>query len=485
MVAVIRRKYLGGAAAALGGLLAAACGEPTVRYVGQPQAGPAGPAGPQGAKGVTGAQGAQGAQGAAGIAAKKPPEITFWHRIAPPHRFGLADQAVVKHFKENHPRGALVDIPTENSGGAGMDKIKSFLAADTPPNVWTPWQVEAADLFALGATVDLNAALRTNTDWAKTKGEMIEFLLNGVQWKGQQILMPMFPDPHGLGFNTSILKEEGIDFPEEGYTWDDFDEIGKATVTRDGGAVTRTLWSMRYSLYWTVIVLGPMNGAFPRDPAGTKWQVDTPGMLESLEYVYKHHRELGYAQTDIGKDGKYYFNNKAKVTEVINPGTVTPPRYPDVDPGDGSVIRVTHYPHGPANTKKQITTPGNCFGCVVFKVGDQDAQEVSADLAAWSVREDVQLLVSAASGHPPANLAAGRNPGINAALRDNPILHQLNHLAQYDVPTPAAPSMAKMLFEIGGEVFKRLENGELTPKTALEESQRLTAPLYEEDLKRG
>ena len=98
---------------------------------------------------------------------------------------------------------------------------------------------------------------------------MIEFLINGVQWKGQQILMPMFPDPHGLGFNTAILKEEGVDFPEEGYTWDDFDEIGKATVQRDAEGVTRALWSMRYSLYWTVIVLGPMNGAFPRDPTHT------------------------------------------------------------------------------------------------------------------------------------------------------------------------------------------------------------------------
>ena len=47
----------------------AACGEPTMRYVGQPQAGPPGPAGPQGPKGATGAQGALGAPGAAGEAA--------------------------------------------------------------------------------------------------------------------------------------------------------------------------------------------------------------------------------------------------------------------------------------------------------------------------------------------------------------------------------------------------------------------------------
>ena len=485
MVAVIRRKYLGGAAVALGGLLAAACGEPTVRYVGQPQAGPAGPAGPQGQKGESGAQGAQGAQGAAGKAAEPPPRLTFTMSHAPPHRFGLANVAIVEDFKKRHPKGALTEIPAEENGRANTEKIKTLLAADTPPNIWTSWQVPATELFAQGATIDLNQALRTNVEWAKTKQEMIQFLMAGSSWKGQQVLMPSYPDPHGLGYNTAILKEEGIDFPEEGYTWDDFDEIGRATVTRDGDVVTRTLWSMRYSLYWTVIVLGPMNAAFPRDPAGTTWKVDTPGMLESLEYVYKHHRELGYAQTDIGRDGKYHFNKKAKVTEVINPGTVTPPRYPDVDPGDGSVIRVTHYPHGPANTKKQITTPGNVFGVMVFKVRDKAAEQLSADLAAWSVREEVQLLVSAASGHPPSNLAASRNPAINAALKDNPILKQLNHLVQYDVPTPPSPSMAKMLFTIGGEIFKRLEKGELTPKTALQEAQRLTAPLYEEDLQKS
>ena len=105
MVAMIRRKYLGGAAVALGGLLAAACGEPTVRYVGQPQAGPAGPAGPAGAKGETGAQGAAGAQGAQGIAATKPPEVQVWHWAGPQHRFSLANTAVVEDFKARNEAG--------------------------------------------------------------------------------------------------------------------------------------------------------------------------------------------------------------------------------------------------------------------------------------------------------------------------------------------------------------------------------------------
>ena len=65
MARVIRRRYLGGAAATLGGVLAAACGEVEIRYV-QGPAGPAGPAGPQGERGAAGAAGAKGASGAAG-----------------------------------------------------------------------------------------------------------------------------------------------------------------------------------------------------------------------------------------------------------------------------------------------------------------------------------------------------------------------------------------------------------------------------------
>ena len=140
------------------------------------------------------------------------------------------------------------------------------------------------------------------------------------------------------------------------------------------------------------------------------------------------------------------FNKGGRLSNIINPGTVTPPRYPDIDPGDGSGIRVTHYPLGPSNTSKTPLTPGNVFGMVVFKVQDEAAQQLSADLAAWSVREDVQLLVTKASGHPPSNLAAARNPGISAALKNNPILNKLNELAAV---RPADAEPAELLEDSG------------------------------------
>ena len=342
MVAVIRRKYLGGAAVALGGLLAAACGEPTVRYVGQPQAGPAGPAGPQGVKGATGAQGAQGAQGAAGIAAKKPPAVQFWHWAGPQHRFSLANVAVVEDFKARNERAALVDIQTAGDGRASMSKIKSFLAADTPPNVWTPWQVEAADLFSLGAVIDLDAALRTNQDWATAKPNMIPFLLEGVLWKGQQTLMPMFPDPHGQGYNTHILREAGLDFPADGYTWEDFIGLGQKIYIPEKRRLVDFGYDGHRMLWW----MGN-NGGFPIDDTRTKLQWDSPIARETLEWAHEHAKRtrLFISQSEFNKDNPEpytnsngNFNKGGRLANIINPGTVTPPRYPDIDPGDGSGI---------------------------------------------------------------------------------------------------------------------------------------------------
>ena len=69
---VPRRNSVLTLAALSGSVVPAACGEPTVRHVGQPQAGPAGPAGPQGPQGEAGARGARGADGAAGKDAEAP-----------------------------------------------------------------------------------------------------------------------------------------------------------------------------------------------------------------------------------------------------------------------------------------------------------------------------------------------------------------------------------------------------------------------------
>ena len=166
MVAVIRRRYLGGAAAVLGGCWPRrAASRPCATWASRKpdQQGQRVQPAP---RGETGAQGAAGVQGAQGIAATNPGGAGLALGRPPRHRFSLGEHGGRRRLQGAERAGSLVGISDGGRRSRRMSKIKSFLAADTPPNVWTPWQVEAADLFSLGAIIDLEQALRTNQDWA-------------------------------------------------------------------------------------------------------------------------------------------------------------------------------------------------------------------------------------------------------------------------------------------------------------------------------
>jgi multiple sugar transport system substrate-binding protein len=399
--------------------------------------------------------------------------VLHWIQYAPPHRFGLAQQAVLDDFQARNPGRVRLEIG-ESGGSVGLTKVKTAVAAGTPPTSWFGWQVEAADLFALGALVDLNAELRRHRDWARLKGDLIPTLVEGATWKGKLSLVPTFPDPHGLGFNRGQLESAGIPVPRSGFTWNDFLEIGR----RGAQLPDRVLFTFEYiwnQLYWWMYA----NGQRPVSEDRTKVLFDTPAVLQTVEWLHEQ-----VTRTQLARRGKGDFNEGKSLTEVINAGTVTPPRYPNVDPGDGSGIYLTHYPIGPSNSKREIGTSGNVFGFMVFKSGDADGVAAAAEIAAWSVRPDVQLKVSGASGHAPANLVTARDPSLPGQLRDNPLLRTLNDLARYNYPTPNFPRWGEVN-RLVDEQLGRVADGALRPKEALEEIQRQAQTLVDEDLQRG
>ncbi|MBI3974070.1 MAG: extracellular solute-binding protein [Chloroflexi bacterium] len=405
--------------------------------------------------------------------AKAPVPILAFNWAGPEHRFSLANKAVLDDFQTRNPGRVTIDVG-EGAAGVNLTKIKASVAANTPPNLWSPWQVEASDLFSLGALVDLNAELRTHKDFGKLKGEVIPTLVDGATWKGKLTLMPMFPDPHGLGYNKQHLVQAGVALPKQGYTWDDFVAIGR----RAAQPPDRVLFNFEYTwnmfLWWMYA-----NGQRPLTADRTKVLFDTPQVLQTLEWLHEQ-----VTRTQLARHGKADFNEGKSVTEVINAGTVTPPRYPNVDPGDGTGISLTHYPLGPSNTKKEIGTSGNVFGFVVFKSPDANKVAAAAEIAVWSVRPDVQLKVSEASGHAPANLTAAKDPNLSRALKGNLLLNTLNDLAKYNYPTPNFPNWGQAN-TILNENLGRLAKGELRAKEALAEIQAKIQELVDEDLRRG
>ena len=404
--------------------------------------------------------------------AKAPVPVLHWFGYAPPHRFGLAQQAVLDDFQAKNPGKVALEIG-ESGGNVALAKIKTVLAAGTQPTMWFDWQVEASDLHGLGALVDLNSELKSNKDWAKNKADLIPTLVDGATWKGKLTLVPMIADPNVLGFNKKLLTSAGAAPPRVGYTWDEWLELGKKVAQPPDRVLGQFIYTWSALQWW-----GFSNGQVPLSADRTKAQYDTPQMLATLEWLDQN------VNRGMLRNGPGDFDAGKTLTEVINPGTVTPPRYPNVDPGDGSGVYVTHYPLGPNNTKKEPITAGNVFGFLVFKGANAAAITAAAEIAAWSVRPEVQLKVAQASSNPPSNLTSAKDPTLSRMFNDNPILKSLNEQAKYDYPTPNLPSWNKVTAIID-ESLGRLAKGELRPKDALADIQTKVQPLVDQDLKTG
>jgi len=401
-----------------------------------------------------------------------PVPVLHWFNYAAPHRFGLAQQVVLDDYQARNPGRVQLEIG-ESGSTVALAKIKTAVAAGAPPTSWFSWQVEASDLLAIGALADLNTVLKTHKEWGKLKGDIIPTLIDGASWRSKLTLMPLFPDPHGLGFNKRLLQATGTAIPAATYTWNDFLDIGRKAAQPPDKVLFDFQYTWSYFYRWMFA-----NGQRPLNVEKTRLTIDTPGMLEMLQWGHDQ------VTKGVARNGVTNFDAGASLTEIINTGTVTPPRYPNVDPGDGSGIHLMNYPHGPSNVKKEPGTPGNVFGFMVMKGSDPKREAAAADIAAWSVRPDVQLKVTEVTGHAPANLAAAKDASLPRLLKDNPLLKTLNDLAKYNIPTPNFPSWNNAQAIIN-DTLAALGKNSLTPKAALSEMQTKIQPLIDDDLKKN
>src|SRR5688572_21312468 len=176
-----------------------------------------------------------------------PVPLLYWRAFAEAHLQARSMQTVIDDYQARNPGRVTIEIG-EGGGAVAMDKIKAAVAANTAPNLWGPQQLQAGELFALGALVDLNNELRRRKEWAKLKGEVVPALLDGASWKGKLTLMPLNSPIQLIGFNKQQLLRGGAALPRAGYTWSDFEDIGRRTTEPP----ERVLFDFTYS--WTPFV---------------------------------------------------------------------------------------------------------------------------------------------------------------------------------------------------------------------------------------
>ena len=269
MAEITRRKYLGGSAVVLGGLLAAACGETEETGGGETQ-----PAAQQPA-----AQTQTQAQPQSAMT-KGPKTIGFHTDWVSPKRAASIDRAL-KIWDEMHPEWKIqgLFVPGQDDN---LSQVVISMAAGTEGDI-TLWEMYAVELWASrGAFLNVSPAVQE-------LGYNIEdhyYAPWTALYQGNQIGMPFQWNVQYWQFNKTIFDNAGAPYPPEDWTWEDMPEIAKTVTDQE-----KNIWGVYFGdvpfwhtyLLWDAPVL---NEDF------SKSGFDTPNGLAMLEWyhdlIFKH-----------------------------------------------------------------------------------------------------------------------------------------------------------------------------------------------------
>ena len=335
MASVIRRRYLGGAAAALGGLLAAACGEIEVRYV-QGPAGPAGPAGAQGERGATGAAGAKGAAGAAGqtqtivqekvVTVEKPVVVEkvvtvdrpvvekvvevaaqaaplrrvvlwtyFWRAGANMSERGTGFLDLTNQWNAQGTNITMGLEPLSGQGNTNTAKVIASYAAGIPPDLLHSAYWDKGVYGIRDMVVELEGTfIKADKEYADTMDDFYPHLLESSYWQGKLWSLPQETNSNLPYTNLAYVREAGLDTLKLGYTWDDWVEYLKKLQQFLGPGIETGKWAMTGLVQRAsgFINLLKENGGEYFNEDRTKVAFNSPEGVEAMQYtadlVHKH-----------------------------------------------------------------------------------------------------------------------------------------------------------------------------------------------------
>ena len=384
--------------------------------------------------------------------------LLYWSQRAPGDRLGNGVKAALDDYVARNPGRVTLEVG-EGGSALGMERIKTAIAGGTQPDLYGGlYQSPAVELFALGAVLDLNRELRTDKDWTKSKSELIPSNVDGCSWKGQFVMVPMMLAQQVLGLNRQLMTRAGVPLPAQNFTWNDFVELGRKVV--QPGERWLMSWNYTWSAYNSWIYA---NGLAPLSTDRTKVLYDTPQMLETLQWLH-----------DLATAGQIFragpstvpeFDGGTFVAESVNEAAaMQPPRYPNVDTGDGAGLFVTHFPIGPSNTKRQIITYANTYGLIALKSSDPRKVAAAAALAGWGARAEVQTEDRRGLGAPPAQ--PERREGRRAAGPDQgqPHPEQDQRVRQVHLPHAQLPQLGEGHGPADGELHPGDEGRAASPR---------------------
>jgi multiple sugar transport system substrate-binding protein len=174
-----------------------------------------------------------------------------------------------------------------------LTKIFTEASSDTLPDLIS-CQVGFTQQFAdagIVEKIDIEK-LKANQDFKFD--DFWETTLSYSMYQGEYYGLPVDGGNYAYIYNKKIFDEVGITVPNEGFSWDEFVEVGKKLVKKDAnGKVVRYATMMNDLGFKFILPLIWQNGGQYLNEDGTKCLLDQPKAIEAIQWVKDLYTEHG------------------------------------------------------------------------------------------------------------------------------------------------------------------------------------------------
>lgn len=183
----------------------------------------------------------------------------------------------IKVFKEKHPN---VDVKvTYTPYSDYFTRLRTSIAGKKGPDVFWMNGPNFYQYASLGLIKNVQPLMERDQ---MDPGVYNDALQELYSYEGDLYGLPYFQDTIGLFFNKKMFDEAGIDYPDESWTWETIEEVGKKLTDREKGIYGYIAPSTNQAGYYNLI---HQAGGFVISEDKTESGFDSPQAREAFAWM--------------------------------------------------------------------------------------------------------------------------------------------------------------------------------------------------------
>jgi multiple sugar transport system substrate-binding protein len=387
--------------------------------------------------------------------------------LAETHPEGAARLELLATFNRSNALGITVDT-SEGKAATNPEKMTTLGAAGTPPDLYYAAFNAVAGLFVTGITVDVDAELKGDREWARQRADIFPAMVDSQMWAGKLAAVPSYTNNQGIIYNTGLLQQDGVAPPKQNWTWNDFRAVAERFIRPN---------VIPFSMAWDDWDhwLGT-TGSRPVSKDARKVTIDTPEMLATMELMVGFYGRGITQMTSDGKSVSETYRQAKNDTVFELQGAY---RFPTYRQQNAPPWMAIHIPIRPGS--------GQLFGfagghSVTLSNVATEKRRAAAQVAKWLTAPKQQVFHCIKANAIPISKAALNDQELQDYLKSDPPYKALADLAPYGWRWPALPSFAKINGAIDTHVGAILRR-EVSISAGLANAQREAQVALDEDVK--